>query len=72
MTMCFATKTPKPADPPPVAAGPVRSDEAIKRATQDELDMLRRRKGRSETTLTGGLGDTGYGQSISAKTMLGQ
>lgn len=70
--MCFSQTKPKIPDAPPVPAGPVRADEEIKRSTNDQLDELRRRQGRAATIVTGGLGDTGFGQSVTKKTLLGQ
>jgi hypothetical protein len=72
--MCFGS-TPKVEPPPPVPAAPAapaRSDETNKANVNNELDMIRRRKGSESTILTGGLGDSSYGSNVNQKTLLGQ
>lgn len=56
-----------PAPPP----APSRADETNMAAVNQELDAVRRRRGSEATVLTGGLGDTSYGQSVQRKTALG-
>jgi hypothetical protein len=61
--MCFGgSKSPPPPPPPPAPVpqpAPVRNDEEVRRQTDEQLDLLRRRQGRAATNLTGGLGDVG-------------
>ena len=71
--MCFAS-TPDPVPPPPVPAAPPsprRDDEANKANVNNELDLIRRRKGSQSTILTGGLGDSSFGSNVQSKTLLG-
>lgn len=72
--MCFGSQ-PDPPPPPPVPAAPPsprRDDEANKANVNNELDMIRRRRGSEATILTGGLGDSSYGKNVSGRTLLGQ
>jgi hypothetical protein len=43
----------------------MRKDEENNAAQQEELELARRRRGRAGTVLTGGLGDPGFGSSVS-------
>jgi hypothetical protein len=61
--MCFGGSKSAPPPPPPPAPvptpAPVRNDEEVRRQTDEQLELLRRKSGRAATNLTGGLGDVG-------------
>ena len=73
--MCMGkTSSPKvteiPVAPPIVA--PIDADQEAKKAGEDERRRRMAATGRSDTILTGGLGDTGYTASGGRKKLLGQ
>lgn len=70
--MCMSSPKPPKVSAPPPPPTPVRADEQVKSAVNEQLDVLRRRRGREATQLTGGLGDTSYGSNTQARTLLGQ
>ena len=74
MCMGGGVKTPKiektPVAPPIVA--PIDADLDAKKAGEDERRRRMAATGRSNTILTGGLGDTGYTASGGRKKLLGQ
>ncbi len=51
--MCIATPKAPPAPPPP----PEPEDPSVQQAADDRRAVLRLAKGRSDTNVTGGLGD---------------
>ena len=65
-----ATITSTPVAPPIVA--PIDADQEAKKAGEDERRRRMAATGRSDTILTGGLGDTGYTASGGRKKLLGQ
>lgn len=67
--MCFfsAPDIKTPEAPPP----PRREDEAITGAADDARRRARAAGGRRSTILTGGLGDSSYGQNVQRRTLLG-
>jgi hypothetical protein len=67
--MCFST--PKIPDPPKAAPIPNRQNDASQAAINATLKRARSQDVTAATTLTGGLGDTGFGQNISRVTALG-
>ena len=71
--MCFFN-TPS-APPPPIIpaapAMPTNAGEQNQANTSNTVDQLRRQGGSQSSILTGGLGDSGYGKSAQAKTLLG-
>ena len=73
MCMGGGPKTPKvksaPTAPPVVA--PIDADQDAKRAGEDERRRRQAATGRSDTILTGALGDTGQNDSTKKK-LLGQ
>ncbi len=66
----MSTITPTPVAPPIVA--PIDADLDAKKAGEDERRRRMAATGRSNTILTGGLGDTGYTASGGRKKLLGQ
>ena len=74
MCMGGGVKTPKiketPVAPPIVA--PMDADQEVKKAGDEERRRRMAATGRSDTILTGGLGDTGYTTSGGRKKLLGQ
>jgi len=67
--MCFAAKPPPIPKPPPV---PNRADDANQAAVQSSLKRARNQNGADQTQLTGGLGDSSFGQNVNRATLLGQ
>lgn len=68
--MCFSAPKPPPLPkPPPI---PNRADDANQAAVQTSLRRARNQDAASQTQLTGGLGDSGFGQNVSSVTLLGQ
>lgn len=67
--MCFfsAPEIKTPEAPPP----PRREDPEIATAEDDARRRARAAGGRRSTILTGGLGDSSFGQSVQRRTMLG-
>lgn len=53
--------------PPP----PIRASEEIAGATNDAMQRARKRPGSASTQLTGGMGDSGYGNSVTRTTLGG-
>ncbi len=45
---------------------------AADKAAVDEEELLKRMRGRQATILTGGLGDSSYGQNVKKAVLLGQ
>ena len=73
-TMCGGSpKTPKitPAPTPPPVVAPIDADQDAKRAGDDERRRRQAATGRSDTILTGALGDTGQNDT-GKKKLLGQ
>lgn len=68
--MCFSS--PKIPDPPKPAPPPNAAGAANQAAIQSALQTARKRDVSSATTLTGGLGDVGFGSNISRVTALGR
>ena len=66
----MSTITPTPVAPPIVA--PMDADQEVKKAGDEERRRRMAATGRSDTILTGGLGDTGYTASGGRKKLLGQ
>lgn len=67
--MCFSQpKPPTPTPPPPV---PNTADQANQAAVQGALKRVRDQNGNAQTQLTGGLGDSGFGQNVKTATLLG-
>jgi len=60
--MCFSSSVPKPPPPPPL---PNRADDANQAAVAAAIKKTRN-NGNSQTQLTGGLGDAGFGSSVNA------
>jgi hypothetical protein len=58
----------------PVPPAPMRADEENKAAVNESLEEIRRRRGIASTNVTGGLGDSSFGSSVSkpSVTALGQ
>jgi hypothetical protein len=52
------------ANAPPIPSAPTTAAEENQGAVNDQLEQLRRRRGRAATQLTGGLGDTSYGTNV--------
>lgn len=73
--MCLSSlfPQPKPVTPtmPAPPPAPSRADETNQAAVNQELNDIRRRRGSEATLLTGGLGDSSYGQNVQRKTALG-
>jgi hypothetical protein len=67
----FPTPKPMVATAPAPPPAPSRADETSQAAVNQELNDIRRRKGSEATLLTGGLGDSSYGQNVQRKTALG-
>lgn len=65
--MCF--KAPAPPKPPPL---PNQQDNANQAAVQASLQRVRKQDPSNSTILTGGLGDSGFGQNINKVTALGR
>lgn len=59
---------------PAVAPAPSRADEENRNAVDEQMEALRRRRGRAATIVTGGLGDTSFGTNVERPqvTALGQ
>lgn len=70
LPMCFSAPKPPPLPPPPTP--PNRADDANQAAVQSTLKRVRNQNDASQTQLTGGLGDPGFGQNVSRVTLLGQ
>ncbi len=71
--MCFGGGDSSPPPPPVVnaaPASPTRSDQENKAAVANNIADIRRRQGLTSTALTGGLGDSSYGQNA-RQTLLG-
>jgi len=66
--MCFFGGGGGGYNPPPVVDAPTKSDPEIQASLQRERDLQRRRRGRSSTILTSGLGLSDNNK----KTLLGQ
>jgi len=56
---------------PPVQEPPELTDPAVEEARRKERELLRRRRGRGSTILTGGLGVT-EAAPVARKTLLGE
>ncbi|MDQ0392190.1 hypothetical protein [Labrys monachus] len=68
--MCFSTPKPPPLPPLPLPAN--RADDANQAAVNNTLRRVRSQNGNMQTQLTGGLGDSGFGQNVNRVTLLGQ
>lgn len=58
--------------PPPAPVAPARDDAAIAARAAQEAAINRQKRGRAGLILTGGLGDSEFGQNIRGATLLGQ
>lgn len=64
--MCLSMPKPPPLPkPPPI---PNRADDANQSAVQQSIKKLSN-NGNSQTNLTGGLGDAGFGQNVNAPSV---
>lgn len=68
--MCFSA--PKPPPPPPIPTPPNPADDANQAAVQSALKRVRNQNGNQATQLTGGLGDSSFGQNVTKATLLGK
>lgn len=66
--MCFSMSAPKP---PPIPPAPNKFDDNNQAAVQNAMRRVKGQNAFAQTTLTGGLGDPGYGQNIQRATLLG-
>lgn len=62
--------SPKMPDPAPPAPAPTVADPAVEEARRKELLMASKARGRADTLLTGGAGDTSIAP-LAKKTLLG-